>query len=328
MANKSGFCLSSNPHRLVESPREEEPAGGTRTYDLVMRHVWETQLQCGIKFSATRAAIYYFDFSEYPPAVSKWEARGLNPLNVKDDERDAILAKRMQVMNAFCLFLHNAHLVIEGRYVAPSRPGTSDIIHVDSGGAGGLGLNAMARINALSADGDQLLVDPVPIPLSVIQHAVKLLDDTMSADPKAVELAALIGRALTSSAESDFPAAVVMGWSACEFFIHKKWREYYSKSIQGRTGVLPSSKDSDLLSGRDFTASIVTQILRVANLLSEGEVTSLNQVRKQRNDWAHSIKSPRREASVQVVELAVRLFAEAYGVEFKVNANPVDGYAF
>ncbi|GAA1694101.1 hypothetical protein GCM10009733_107410 [Nonomuraea maheshkhaliensis] len=328
MANTSGFCLSRNPHRLVESPQEMPPAGGARMHHLLTHPVWTSELHCGIVFSVARAAVYYFDFSGYPAAASAWETDGRDPLTVDQSERDAVLGKRMQVMNAFCLFLHHAHLAVEGQYEAPQRPTAADVIHVDAQGSGGWGWNAMSRVVALSADGDQLMVHPIPIPLSVIKEAVRLLDETLQAEPQAVELASLIGRALTSSSEGDFPAAVVMGWSACEFFIQRKWRLYYTQSLQNRTNAPPARRDKELLDGRDFTASVVTQILRIANLLSEAEVTSLNQVRKQRNNWAHSITTPTRQASVDVVQLAVQMFGDAYGVNFTVNPNPGPDYAF
>lgn len=242
------------------------------------------------------------------------------------------MEKRLQVMGAFCLFLHHAHLTIEQRYAEPFKPRPDDLFHVDPkmlGGGAGAGLPALERLISISMSSSSgtVMIDRNPIPHAVIECAVDLLDVTLLAEPEAVGLAALINQALTAAFERSFSIAVVTGWSASEFFLNKKWRGHYIGSLAERADRPPTSKEKAFLEGPDFKASVITQILRTANLLTEEQVVSLDRVRKQRNAWAHSIESPTRAGAMEVVQLAIELFGDAYGVMLQVNPEPSGNYA-
>jgi hypothetical protein len=111
-----------------------------------------------------------------------------------------------------------------------------------------------------------------------------------------------------------FATSHLLAWAICEQVLNNMWNEYQdgASSRQGG-GTKISKKRSELLNGRDFTASIVTQILSLAGVIDDELLTKLDTARKNRNAFAHSLKVIDESAAQQAMIVASDLLSLRLG---------------
>jgi hypothetical protein len=72
----------------------------------------------------------------------------------------------------------------------------------------------------------------------------------------------------------------------------------------------------NLLSGRDYTASIVTQVLSICGKIDDEMLKRLNDVRKKRNDFVHNLSQINSNDAGEAVRLASDLISKISGARF------------
>jgi hypothetical protein len=303
---KSGFVYPE--HRwLVSEPAELMPS--TMHPDDFIRPLGTWTLQAGLSVEVTAGAFISIDFSNFADA-----------LPVPDDDPDksfrqsiSTMRKRVQVGNAFALCLHSATADIQNLATDGFRLTHEDLTHYDNLGqpiypsapvAPGLGYVLPHRMGVC--------------PAGVVDAACSRLDEVLlHANPNAVDLVVLLNHALTACRGHDFDLAVVTAWTVCETLLDQSWREY---AEQRATNVsLPVNADRRAFwSGREFSASAVTEILVLGGAVPAALHAPLSDVRRKRNRWIHGIKPPVHDDAVQAITVARQLMSHILGLDMHV----------
>lgn len=112
-----------------------------------------------------------------------------------------------------------------------------------------------------------------------------------------------------------FATSHLLAWAICEQVLNNMWNEYQTDAADRQgCGTNISKKRSELLNGRDFTASIITQILSLAGVIDDELLTKLDVARKNRNAFAHSLKVIDEPAAQQAMIVASDILSLRLGL--------------
>lgn len=150
----------------------------------------------------------------------------------------------------------------------------------------------------------------------VFEHAVAVMN---AAEAKLGEgfttTLALLHQASHQYVRHQFASAHLLGWTLTEQALHVLWRDYRISASSGPDAVTEINRDRrDLLDGRDFTASIITQILSLAGRISDERLTALDAARKARNNFAHKLKPIEGQQAQEALATAATMLSELLGV--------------
>jgi hypothetical protein len=124
----------------------------------------------------------------------------------------------------------------------------------------------------------------------------------------AIELLSLLHGATSHYANHEFSSCLVIGWSVVENLQNRLWREYIDQAALENGGFTEISRDRlKQLNGRDFSASVVSQLLSLARTIDDGRLKQMNTARKARNDFAHYLKPVSHNVAFVPVSLAAAI---------------------
>jgi hypothetical protein len=276
-----------------------------------MEPVGEWRLQAGVGVEATAGAFLGFDFTDLPEALSPGGDLG-------DAHFESILLamrKRVQVINAFALCLHSATVQLDNLATEGFRVTHEDLVHFDSleRGFGGPGL---ARLPVVPGVGYVVPANRHGVcSADVIHRACTLLDYVLlSKYANALELSALMNHALTACKGHDFELAVVTAWTVCEVLLDTRWREYTERQSTAQ-GLPINRKRREVWAGRDFSASVVVEVLTLAGAIPAELKPTIDDVRRKRNRWIHGISNASYRDGTQAIELACDMLREVIKLE-------------
>ena len=123
--------------------------------------------------------------------------------------------------------------------------------------------------------------------------------------------------ALFSLQNHDYPSSLITSWTIIEQMLDTNWEKYISNN---RTRILNdeeqpfiNEKRAQTLRGRDYSASIRTEVLSLVNELPMSIYTSINNVRKTRNKWMHEMDNVSLNDSCSALQGVADLFNLVYG---------------
>jgi len=169
-------------------------------------------------------------------------------------------------------------------------------------------IRALAR-NVLNNKDRVQRTQPFPrrvLEKEVVEHSFKLLDQILSLEDAAliqwIEAAYI---AACRYAEKRFGETVVLAWSVCEQLLSLAW-DTLQNDIKVGNRMIPKRKKK--LEGRDYTASVIIELLEMNNRLDHNLYKLLEDVRKSRNDWAHRMRVPEENDAIKAVRAVEGLF--------------------
>jgi hypothetical protein len=125
--------------------------------------------------------------------------------------------------------------------------------------------------------------------------------------------------AASRSVEKRFGESVVIGWTVCEQLISIAWRRVLdTKKTSDGLGTM-SGKRIDKLTGRDYTASVMTEFLQLNGTISNEVYAWLETARKARNAWAHTMKTPSESDVHACLSAAQRLFKQLLDIDLRLQ---------
>ncbi|MET9310931.1 hypothetical protein ABZX12_03815 [Kribbella sp. NPDC003505] len=273
-------------------------------------------LESGLSIEATAGGFLGFDFTHLPSAV----------LPNDDPPADNMLElaiqamrERVQVINAFALCLHSATVEFDKFSYGGFRITHEDLVHYDDlrQGHGGPGMKHLPLIPLQG----YLLPHPSRhgvVPASTIEHACKLLDSVLGCShPKSLALVALTNHALSACKGHDFELAVASAWTACESLLQTLW-DTYTHAQATSHGLSVSKNRRAYWSGRDFTASIIVEVMTLAGTIAPKLSIAIGEVRSRRNKWIHGVAAASYQDAIAAVTLARDLLHEVMDLDFKV----------
>lgn len=102
-----------------------------------------------------------------------------------------------------------------------------------------------------------------------------------------------------------FSTSLLTSWAIAEQVISAMWRKLLDEKSTGENPETEiSNKRRSMLTGRDYSASIVTQILSLTGKISDDTLKSLDKSRKDRNEFIHSLKMPDAQAASDAIRIS------------------------
>lgn len=269
------------------------------------RVLWHKTFGQGLQMFALGGGMVVFDFSAIPEAMVEFRPG--------DFQRsvDGVLT-RLQIMNAWAVCLETAEIP---RMDTVARLSYADHRNVSHGFTPEEAWRA-ARLP--TADGGYLLSEdrPFVVPVEVLDLAAATFEAVLAVeDTGALEVLALVASAAEAIQSHNYPLGVVAAWTACETMSLRLLRHYMTTVAGDGPGFLTPERRERILDGRGLPAYVVTDILALAERLDEDTYKALTAARKARNAWVHHGQRVSHEAATQVLETAMKLYGQSFGIE-------------
>lgn len=114
--------------------------------------------------------------------------------------------------------------------------------------------------------------------------------------------------------------ALLLAWLVIESVLTDKWESYLRKSADGTSGKKRiNSERNKVLTGRDYTISVITNFLELANEITLDQYSNLDTIRKVRNKIIHGEPnfSCSEEDCKRAIGLALELSTEGTSLNFE-----------
>lgn len=320
-----GYYSPYSPqHWIGDLPESFE----TRRYGQQVPPDWQDRvvdkhLDVGIRVVAERWGLVVFDFTEWALADDHRDEDGDGSENF--DMRVARAATHIKVMNAHLTLIHSVSIELHRVGLAGVRLSPRDVIAMDDVTPHSMSGPGLTRIP--ETIGIEEMVRGQAIPLDVFERSLDLLNQVLVQDPEAenaVEHLNLLNQAHAGYHEHDYALAVVGGWTICERLLNRLWRQYLDDQSRGVT--LPDGRSVKTVNSkrrerlvRDFTASIVSEVLELAGALPHTHFRRLNEVRQARNAWLHSASKPDAQVAGDALLLASELLSDETAIPVRVG---------
>ena len=285
--------------------------------------VLKQTLRCGIEVWVQFDGTFLFDLSSWPLApqitVPGYRNPGPGipytmPKETFDAERKAedIAVFRAQLMNVHQACLIASERTLKGSSGAMPLPVTSWNTHKAITLAASPSysddtedVRALAR-NVINNKDGVYRTEPLTrhvLSLDVVEHSFKILDKILSQrDESLVRLIEMAYIAGYRKVEKRFGETVVLAWAVCEQILSEAWRDLLADvKLDGRMTRTRRKK----LEGRDYSISVVMEVLELHHRLDHKLYRLLEEARKSRNKWAHEMRLPNEneaEAAMRAVE--------------------------
>jgi len=276
--------------------------------------------------------MFIFDFSGWSPSRA--------PPNRDEKNFDAMaeaILRRVTVLNAHLACLCTKLCERQGQAIPKMVVSPSDIIALKSLDESGMnfgdmrvGALALARFPSTYAQGLpatfdwRLIMRNVVIEIDTVAESFQLLDTVLQHPaPYALIVTDLYARSCKAYEDHNYSLCLVMAWAITEKLVQELWDRYLEanreREIDGAKVTFINRSRRDLLTdGRDFHASVIGEILSLANSLPFPLHKDISRVRQARNDWLHELKPLSREDALLSVSVAERMLNLVYGLNFRV----------
>jgi hypothetical protein len=140
------------------------------------------------------------------------------------------------------------------------------------------------------------------------QHVVRLSD---------------LAKSLSEYKIGNYPISLVNAWFVCEREISDRWQVFVESRAKkygdGRERV--NRERREFLTGRDFTASVMSNILELMDVFTNDDLRTLDEIRKARNDIAHNLGAEKCDAKIcqSAISIASRLVLEKEPFQLQLN---------
>ncbi|QGV79773.1 hypothetical protein [Streptomyces ficellus] len=261
-----------------------------------------------------QGGLVVFDFAEYPA--------GIMSVTGGPEYFGSLMRAtqaRVKLINAFSLCLHSSRSMNENLGTDTFQIRHRDLVHPgaeSSEGMGGLGLQGFPPM----VNGGYLRERHRHgvVPEISLSRAFETLDFVVQHESdKALDLVTLLNDAATLYGNHQFHSSLITAWTLCETILQHKWSSYIEAQAHSEVKSVRRQK----LTGRDFTASVVSEVLELAGAINKDTLTALDKARKARNAWMHSIKSPVYGDASDCLVLAAAMLSENIGREVRVNVG-------
>lgn len=289
-------------------------------------------LDCGIIVAAQRQGLFIFDFTNWAPGQAIADGRASESF----DETARVQLNRVEVLNAHLACLYSAISTFQKFCLDKMSAVPDDLIYKKSIDDAGMsfgnpivGALALAPFRSTYAAGvprafDWRLATRSPtIERPTIEASLVQLNAIIQHPSElALPLCAFVTQAAESYENHNYSLCLVIAWTICERLLFVRWEEVLkdnrNREFDGRIVNFVTGKRKEKLTGRDFTASVVSEILSFLARLPFELYGNLNEVRRDRNDWIHGLKPVTRERAKLAFDTSLGMLAEVLEVELNI----------
>jgi hypothetical protein len=321
---------------FAEIPPEDVWRRGT--LEALLKVVYEGTLEGGLRFRVRRDGFIWFDCNEWEPGMYtiipgySLEPGNKVPKKVTEAERlaEQRAHNRSMLLNAYQLCLNSAHSFVKKRstglgapvqstylihltdftnpislfYASPNEPYCTYVNNA---------VDAIAKRNPKSINSRRL------IEYEVIDYSFNLLNQILKSKNKgAVKITEMLYWAHHRYSENAFSDSLILSWAVCEKLINHLWGDFVRSKKGLIEGAERMNKDRvKKLEGRDFTASIVTEVLELSGVIDLELFCGIDDARRKRNAWLHSLDAIEDRDASSAMRTAIELFKVATNVALR-----------
>jgi hypothetical protein len=301
------------PPLWIGTPPVEQ--GADLTPALMNAEVFSSNLGCGVRLKVSKQALFVFDFAQWEPGSASLATRPLNHW----EER---VFARMRFINLFLVCFYTSIFRIQKRappspklfidyttYVAP-RSFALNPWHV----------TCDSRQASVIRDAEEQHVKFKPVcmtvPENVLQAAVDMTDAAIIKDfPNVAILAELLLHSYSLYESGKYAASHISAWTIAEWCLNELWETHLREldnqhTAPGSEEKFINSERKQKLTGRDFTASILSEFLSLSGILPLDKYKLASRVRQTRNDWLHNLHTIAMKDAAEAIMLAQFMLRE------------------
>ena len=273
---------------------------------------YKTTLGCGIDAYAMRNGLFLFDFLRSQIGevvrVPGYDRAGMSPHTpprsyaLAEAKAEQVSLFRAQLMNVHQACLISSEHVVKRRSAAMGFPITawstlhsigiahSVPYHDDVEGVHALAMNVLDGKYASAFVPRERRV----LEVEVVAHSFESLNQVLQLEGgRYIPIVEAAYQSACRSMELRSGESLAIGWTACEQLVSDEWKQLLATSDVGRTEDAKMTRDrKKKLLGRDYTASVMVEILELHGRLTDTLYKNLEIARKARNNWAHDMTVP------------------------------------
>jgi hypothetical protein len=164
------------------------------------------------------------------------------------------------------------------------------------------------------------------IKTETITDSFAQLEQLLSFDSKIpLRLSSLFNFAIVSLQDHDYPRSLITSWAIIERLLDEKWKSYIAsqrkRDIEGVETVFINTDRVKKLDGRDYTASVRTEVLSIVDCLSFGAYQKVENVRRVRNGWMHELRDVKMSNASEAIQVAAELFDLVFGFQLPTGVS-------
>ncbi|HUW50035.1 MAG TPA: hypothetical protein VMV75_03380 [Sulfuricella sp.] len=299
-----------------------------------------TTLSCGIEAYAMRNGMFLFDFLKSSVGevvrVPGYERPATLPHTpprthaVAGAKAEQISLLRAQIMNVHQACLISSEAIVKHRSAAMGFPvtawstvksiGISQPVpyHDDVEDVHALARNVLeGKYAPAFVSRQRRIIEP-----EVVAHSFRTLDYILSLEGgQYVPIVEAAYQSACRSVELRFGESIAIGWTVCEQLISQEWKDLLAKNESARTEDRKMSRDRrKKLLGRDYTASVMVEMLELSGKLTGEIYKNLETTRKARNNWAHDMAVPSGR-DVFACQLAIKELLSRKGIHLSLQSG-------
>jgi hypothetical protein len=166
------------------------------------------------------------------------------------------------------------------------------------------------------------LIQRLVIDERIFQHCFERFVHVIGNEQQVVRLADL-AKSLSEYKIGNYPISLVNAWFVCEREISDRWQVFVSSRAKtyddNRERI--NSERRKFLTGRDFTASVMSNILELIDVLTNEDLQTLDEIRRARNNIAHNLNGKNCDAKIcrSAIEIASHLVLEKELFQLQLN---------
>ena len=293
--------------------------------------VLERKLCSGIKVRVQRDGTFLFDFSSWQHApqivipgyripIPRMPHRRPRETEDRAEESEKYAVIRAQLMNVHQACLTTSERLVKRRFAEMGLPLTSDHTIKDltfdqcNSYTNSLDTRSLAR-NALNNKDGIKRNRPFSrrtLEIEVVDQSLNLLDQILQAeDTRLIQMIEAVYLAAGANAQGRPGETVTSVWGVCEQLLSLAWKAFLNESKD--FGRMPATRRKKL-SDRDYTASVMIEMLELGKRINYDLYLHLEEARKARNRWTHDMLEPSGAQVSHAIWAVERLFQEVYGI--------------
>lgn len=300
--------------------------------------VFEKTLRCGVRARVQWDGLFLFDFSSWPLAPIIVIPGYSVPINQQtpfpipsehtraEEVAEAYAVLRAQVMNVHQVCLTTSEKVLKRRAAMMGFPVTAWNTHKaitfdtpPSYADDSEDIHALAH-NVLN-NKDQVkraLIERRTLELDVVNFSFDLLDQILGrGDTAFIQLVEAAYMASCRYQEKRFGEATILAWGVCEQLISADWNRMLD---EGRNQNPPMPRERrKKLNGRDYTASVMVEMLEINGRIDRDLYRLLEISRKARNNWAHEMRMPKASETSIAIRTIEKLLSQNEGISLSLQ---------
>jgi hypothetical protein len=299
------------PPLWIGTPSVEQ--GADLTPALMNAEVFSSNLACGVRLKVSKQGFFVFDFAQWEPGSA---ALAKGPL-ANWEERVFV---RMRFMNLFLACFYTSIRRMQKRTSPKLFIDYTTYVAARSFALNPWHVQCDSRQASVIHDAEEWHLKFKPtcmtVPENVLQAAVDLSDAAMVQDARDVAtLAELLLHAFYLHESGKYEASHVTAWTIKERCLHELWKTHLREldnqhTTAGGEEKFINSERKQKLTGRDFTASIISEFLSLSGILPFDKYKLASHVRQTRNDWLHKLHTIDRADAAEAIVLAQFLLRE------------------